>query len=97
MSTLDSTLNAFFMTSPGEYTDDPYSTAQRAIVCALKLQTPMNQWALKNRKVGEIQVGIVISTGMATVGVMGSPKRQNLNVHGCMCLFSSRIGFPILT
>ncbi|MDR2746301.1 MAG: adenylate/guanylate cyclase domain-containing protein [Treponema sp.] len=67
--------------------------ADKAVVCALKMQSAMkevNTWNRENN-FPDIEMGIAINTGEATVGNIGSDRVMKYNVIGNSVNLSSRI------
>jgi class 3 adenylate cyclase len=67
--------------------------ADKAVACALKMQSSMKEVNAWNRgnNFPEIEMGIAINTGEATVGNIGSDKVMKYNVIGNSVNLSSRI------
>ena len=67
--------------------------AQRAVACALQMQSAMASVNQQNRQEGlpEVEMGIGVHTGQVVVGNIGSPERMKYGVVGSHVNLTSRI------
>ncbi len=67
--------------------------AERAVVCALKMQLAMREVNEENRRNGfpELEMGIALNTGECVVGNIGSQKRAKYGVVGSHVNLTGRI------
>jgi class 3 adenylate cyclase/HAMP domain-containing protein len=78
-----------FFGAPEPMTDHP----QRAVACALSMQTAMEEINRLNAEDGlpHLQMGIAVNTGMVVVGNIGSEKRAKYSVVGSQVNFAARM------
>lgn len=82
MSSSNNHITAFFKHSPLEKNDDPAMSANRAIVCALKLQAPLSKWTQQYSRHCDLATTVALTSGKALVGLMGPLKQQSLSAYG---------------
>jgi hypothetical protein len=82
----DTQLTSIFLPTSFEKQEPPQLLTQKAVLCAFKLQAPLDKWVQEQIAMSNLphdcMVSIAVSTGTTILGMMGWNEVKKLNIHG---------------